>query len=157
MHKACFVSFTGCPGIAPTSGSGPSPLGDTKDVVEGVCKYVYCGEVTFAVSDPWLLQVRQLLLFSQHHCWISYLDTYVNWPTTCDNHHMCVHDCVLTVGDLLSSATSIALLNSTLQAIWCTLASLHGGRGTSINQYLRSGLIVRYSCSPLMSDFLYDI
>ena len=34
MHKACFVSFTGCPGIAPTSGSGPSPLGDTKDTVK---------------------------------------------------------------------------------------------------------------------------
>ena len=30
MHKACFDSFTGCPGIAPTSGSGPFPLGTLK-------------------------------------------------------------------------------------------------------------------------------
>ena len=121
MHKACFVSFTGCPGIAPTSGSGPSPRGDTKGCCgKSVCVYMY------------IVENSNLLFVTPDY---SKLDNYCRLVSTTDFN---------------------SSLQSTLQAIWCTLASLHGGRGTSVNQYLRSSLIVRYSCSPMMSDFLYD-
>ena len=66
MYKACFVSFTGCPGIAPTSGSGPSPFGDTKDTVKEMflyatllCVYIcalMCGVCVLMIFHPCCLQ-----------------------------------------------------------------------------------------------------